>query len=402
MSIVPAATPRRSRLMLAVAAAAALAWTSPPREAGAAASPAVRCEAKKLVTAGRVARAILRCHAAAAKTGATVDAGCVADAAAGLSEKFAKLDASATCTTTGDAPMIADDVDAFVAEVVAALRPQLAASACAAAELQATANGARDVAKAIARDKRKPDVERLQDDLTRLSSRLSAVFSAAQQAGDCQTSSDAGAIAQTVYEDLGVRVAGRLFPTCGDGVVGPGEQCDGTDGSSCAGVCQADCTCPPPVCGNQVVESGEDCDGTTCPTRNPQYGPHGCFPAGDPSECECCGITDDVCYIQDVFLTIPCCPGFACVIPPRQPHNTGECRPACSQQSDCPAGDVCFCRGCEGPYPACGQQSDCAADRLCINGGCFGPLLSCSASSCPPGWVCTSNPQLCLPVECGP
>lgn len=50
--------------------------------------------------------------------------------------------------------------------------------------------------------------------------------------------------------------------TCGDNSVNQfGEVCDGTDDAACIGLCQVDCTCPPPVCGNNVLEAGEDCDG---------------------------------------------------------------------------------------------------------------------------------------------
>jgi len=56
---------------------------------------------------------------------------------------------------------------------------------------------------------------------------------------------------------------------CGDGFVGPGEQCDpgGPGGSpppsdaACPGQClQGTCQCPPPVCGNMVIEPGEVCE----------------------------------------------------------------------------------------------------------------------------------------------
>ena len=57
--------------------------------------------------------------------------------------------------------------------------------------------------------------------------------------------------------------------TCGNDVVEPGEECDGTSDSACAGLCQTTCcTCPRPICGNNVSEIGEACDGTSdaaCP-----------------------------------------------------------------------------------------------------------------------------------------
>ncbi len=53
-----------------------------------------------------------------------------------------------------------------------------------------------------------------------------------------------------------------LLPVCGDGVANqPSEQCDGLDDGACFGLCQLDCTCPPlPVCGDGVIEVGEACD----------------------------------------------------------------------------------------------------------------------------------------------
>jgi len=56
---------------------------------------------------------------------------------------------------------------------------------------------------------------------------------------------------------------------CGDGFVGPGEQCDpggvppGTPASdaACPGNCNAvTCQCPTPICGNGVLEAGELCE----------------------------------------------------------------------------------------------------------------------------------------------
>lgn len=80
--------------------------------------------------------------------------------------------------------------------------------------------------------------------------------------------------------DLGALVTGATLwfdagsiPSCGDGLVDPGEDCEG--GTGCT-----DCVCdsgfeptvPPsldcqPTCGNGTVDPGEDCDGSagTCP-----------------------------------------------------------------------------------------------------------------------------------------
>ena len=50
-------------------------------------------------------------------------------------------------------------------------------------------------------------------------------------------------------------------PTCGDGTLDAGEQCDdgnNTSGDGCSSTCLIEV--PEPVCGNGVVEAGEECD----------------------------------------------------------------------------------------------------------------------------------------------
>ncbi len=74
--------------------------------------------------------------------------------------------------------------------------------------------------------------------------------------------------ADVVTEDALVAVVPSEANACGDNERQGFEECDGTDDSACDGLCQGDCTCPPPVCGNNIVESGEQCDGTAdaaCP-----------------------------------------------------------------------------------------------------------------------------------------
>jgi hypothetical protein len=51
---------------------------------------------------------------------------------------------------------------------------------------------------------------------------------------------------------------------CGDGVVGPLEQCDPPNGVTCSSTCQV---IPVPPCGDGIIEPGEECDppdGNTC------------------------------------------------------------------------------------------------------------------------------------------
>ncbi len=52
----------------------------------------------------------------------------------------------------------------------------------------------------------------------------------------------------------------QRIPTCGDGYLDPGEECDPPDGENCDDECQW-------ICGDGVVQPGEDCDppdGVTC------------------------------------------------------------------------------------------------------------------------------------------
>lgn len=73
---------------------------------------------------------------------------------------------------------------------------------------------------------------------------------------------------------------GGVGPTCGDNVIDPGEDCDGIDldNATCADIvgagsvgtlgCSASCSydisacTTPPSCGNGAIDPGEDCDGT--------------------------------------------------------------------------------------------------------------------------------------------
>ncbi len=100
-------------------------------------------------------------------------------------------------------------------------------------------------------------------------------------------------------------------PTCGNGIVEPGETCDGSADAACPGFCQSDCTCPAATCGNNVREGAEACDGAdsaacpnacledcTCPGSCPMS-------PGDATACQAFG-TSQAC--QD------CCTDEECLI----------------------------------------------------------------------------------------
>jgi hypothetical protein len=177
----------------------------------------------------------------------------------------------------------------------------------------------------------------------------------------------------------GVPVPCPSLAYCGNGTVDqPGEQCDGPDSVACSGLCQADCTCPPPVCGNGVLEGDEQCDGGAfgfgvCEPGNPQ-----CFPAGDPLECQCC--TTSACIILGGAVFIPCCPGFSCVSV-LSPNVQGLCFLECSTPADCPGGTACLLGVCV-DAPACNDTPDCVPPAICAFGACC----------VPPGEACDGTP----------
>ncbi|MDH3623526.1 MAG: PQQ-dependent sugar dehydrogenase [Myxococcales bacterium] len=80
---------------------------------------------------------------------------------------------------------------------------------------------------------------------------------------------------------------------CGNGILGPGEECEVGEDDACPGLCQGDCTCaPPPACGNGVHETGEECDApdvSGCPTGQ-CYGPG----SSEGPECTCVPPATDI------------------------------------------------------------------------------------------------------------
>lgn len=128
---------------------------------------------------------------------------------------------------------------------------------------------------------------------------------------------------------------------CGNDVRESGESCDGSDAAACPGLCQGDCSCPPPVCGNGTIEAGEQCEGSDpgqCPTA-----------VCDP-DCTC----EDPSCGNDVIEAGEECDGAdpgAC--------PTGVCDPDCT----C-AGPACGNDVVEGTE-ACDGSDDGACPGLC-------------------------------------
>ncbi|MHB8874304.1 MAG: FG-GAP repeat domain-containing protein [Myxococcaceae bacterium] len=117
-------------------------------------------------------------------------------------------------------------------------------------------------------------------------------------------------------------------PFCGDGLVGEGEECDGSDlaGASCTtlgfdtgslacdGACKFLTLSCVKRCGNGVLDTGEACDGTLGPLSCPSFGYKACGPA--------CAVDSSHC-VTDPFSAAPALsldkggPGFITDISPK-------------------------------------------------------------------------------------
>lgn len=122
----------------------------------------------------------------------------------------------------------------------------------------------------------------------------------ARAAGACPTNGDEEAIREEITTHVDLGLGSLAPPTCGNGALDAGEQCDGSaPGSQCpADLCTNDCTCSiccastlsaacsqSPTAGNceaagGTLHPGEYCSGSGQCTVDPQPGPYAC-PLGD-------------------------------------------------------------------------------------------------------------------------
>ena len=374
------------------------------RPTWAAVSPAARCAARKLKATAVAARALARCHSDAAAHGAFLDNGCVDAAFGRLDGRFAASEAAGGCATADDQLAIRSIVEFAANDVVALVRPGLAADACASGKLRAVGTKLFAILAAHASDVRGGDGSRLAAAIARAEARFIAAFARIEQRATCTNPAGAAAVEALLDRPI-ARVRGKLAPTCGDDVLAGGEACDGGDSSACPGRCLADCTCRPIVCGDGLREGSEACDGSddaACPgqcdgsCRCPSGCGDGivngteqcdgadaavctaaflqCQAPGLSGECQCCTTG----YCNGGFPTTCCGNNVRCVRNAQSP--VGVCTPyGCSQASDCGVGGY----NCENGN-CCAQP-----ERSCINIGC------CAGSMCT--WA-SGVPLCCIPT----
>jgi cysteine-rich repeat protein len=159
-----------------------------------------------------------------------------------------------------------------------------------------------------------------------------------------------------------------LVPTCGDGVVEPGEECDDGNTASCDGCNRL---CEPEGCGNNVRECLEECDDGNTSTCD------GCTPTCLTEACgnhrvdcgEECDEGDQNGLPSSGCLADLCRPGELCTT-----ESTGPCIP-CGTPVDCdPLGrcaDVdCAAGVCTAAPLACDDANPCTLEGCDALTGC--------------------------------
>ena len=168
---------------------------------------------------------------------------------------------------------------------------------------------------------------------------------------------------------------------CGDGTVDPGEDCDGgnlsmtdcidlgfTGGTlACDASCNfntAGCTGGGPVCGDGVIDPGEDCDGTNL----------------GGSTCSSLGFSGGTlsCNASCIFNTAACTTAMGCA---GMPNGT-----PCSDMNLCTTGDACSAGVCVGTTVDCS-----ALTNSCNTGSCSAATGACVATPLPNGTACADT-----------
>lgn len=165
---------------------------------------------------------------------------------------------------------------------------------------------------------------------------------------------------------------------CGNDTKETSEDCDGSDSAACPGLCQSDCTCPPPVCGNGVFEEGEDCDaGQIAQFCGADISQIGCT-----TDCNCC--VDTGWFGCDFF---DCCdPGAYCY---HTANNNGVC------YLPGQLGDPCGGGVLEAP---CANHLICCPEEIFPDG--FTGTCCCSVGACVTDEDCCDPERTCQNGQC--
>ena len=170
-------------------------------------------------------------------------------------------------------------------------------------------------------------------------------------------------------------------PSCGDGVVDPGEQCDdGPDNSDTAGdACRT--TCRRPACGDSVTDTGEECDDgnrvddDACSNACTRLSEDLCKPCTTDNDC---GEDLDGCVRLD---------------------DGDFCGVACRTDRECPDGFICGdVRSTSGaPLRHCVPATGVCADCFDPDRDGFGTGASCDGADCDQSEPTTypRAPELC-------
>jgi len=224
----------------------------------------------------------------------------------------------------------------------------------------------------------------------------------------------AGSSIPTVYDEIAIDdvtiAPAAIIGACGDGIVQPGEQCDG--GPSAAGCCTAMCT---------FAASGFTCGSApsgTCDAQDTCNGAGVCVPrfaaasvtcraaAGTCDVLERCTGTSSVCPVDRIQpSSFVCraavaggcdiaenCTGSDVLCPANDVIPNGT---SCSNGMICDGSESCLSGVCRiGTALVCNDGNACTADVCTEPGGCgAAPIPGCcnNASECDDGDVCTAD-----------
>ncbi len=233
--------------------------------AAAHAAPVSTCNAAKKKCIGKYVAAALSCHAKAEQKGLAVDAGCLAKAASKVTGGgrgcFDKAEAKAPndCAALGDAASQLGAADDVIAEIVTAVDPSYPTptlTRCGAARKKCAGKKAAGLMGCSAKSNKDgvgdpACAPRIRD---KFAGAYGCDVKALQKGPDCLGATSTAALesAVDVWQEFAVYHLDGIIPAdCGNGVVGPDEQCDPAAApgiGDCAGgySCSAACTCSCP------------------------------------------------------------------------------------------------------------------------------------------------------------